>query len=141
MAPPNLTRADAQARAALLQVADYTVALDLTDGGGEPGDATFGTDVTVRFSCRVPGASSWIDFVGAEVHSATLNGVALDVSGYREEDGIALPELAADNELRVVGRGRYMNTGEGLHRFVDPVDGRVYLYSQFETADCKRLFA
>ena len=34
MAPPNLTRADAQARAALLQVADYTVELDLTDGGG-----------------------------------------------------------------------------------------------------------
>ena len=37
--------------------------------------------------------------------------------------------------------GRYMNTGEGLHRFVDPVDGAVYLYSQFETADAKRMFA
>ena len=34
-----------------------------------------------------------------------------------------------------------MNTGEGLHRFVDPVDDAVYLYSQFETADAKRLFA
>ena len=34
-----------------------------------------------------------------------------------------------------------MNTGEGLHRFVDPVDGAVYLYSQFETADAKRMFA
>ncbi|HKQ41209.1 MAG TPA: aminopeptidase N [Pseudonocardia sp.] len=141
MAPPNLTRADAQARAALLQVADYTVALDLTDGGGKPGESTFTTDVTVRFSCREPGASSWIDFVGAEVRSATLNGAALDVSGYREDDGIALPELAAENELRVSALGRYMNTGEGLHRFVDPVDGHVYLYSQFETADCKRLFA
>jgi aminopeptidase N len=141
MAPPNLTRADAQARAALLQVADYTVALDLTDGGGKPGESTFTTDVTVRFSCREPGASSWIDFVGAEVRSATLNGAALDVSGYREDDGIALPELAAENELRISALGRYMNTGEGLHRFVDPVDGHVYLYSQFETADCKRLFA
>jgi aminopeptidase N len=141
MAPPNLTRADAQARAALLQVADYTVALDLTDGGGKPGGSTFTTDVTVRFSCREPGASSWIDFVGAEVRSATLNGAALDVSGYREDDGIALPELAAENELRISALGRYMNTGEGLHRFVDPVDGHVYLYSQFETADCKRLFA
>ena len=141
MAPPNLTRADAQARAALLQVAEYTVALDLTDGGGKPGESTFTTDVTVRFSCREPGASSWIDFVGAEVRSATLNGAALDVSGYREDDGIALPELAAENELRVSALGRYMNTGEGLHRFVDPVDGHVYLYSQFETADCKRLFA
>ena len=141
MAPPNLTRADAQARAALLQVADYAIALDLTDGGGKPGEATFTSDVTVRFSCRRPGASSWIDFVGAQVRSATLNGTPLDVSGYREEDGIALPELAADNELRVEAVGSYMNTGEGLHRFVDPVDGSVYLYSQFETADAKRMFA
>ena len=79
--------------------------------------------------------------MGDGVSSATLNGTALDVSGYREDDGIALPDLAAENELTVVATGRYMNTGEGLHRFVDPVDGAVYLYTQFETADCKRMFA
>ena len=141
MAPPNLTRADAQQRASLLDVAEYVVDLDLTDGGGKPGSETFATTTVVTFSCREPGADSWIDFVGAHVESATLNGVELDVSGYREDDGIALPGLAADNELRVVATGRYMNTGEGLHRFVDPVDGGVYLYSQFETADAKRLFA
>ena len=141
MAPPNLTRADAERRAALLDVVDYAVELDLTDGGGKPGESTFATTSTVRFRCAEPGADSWIDFVGAEVASATLNGEPLDVSGYREEDGIALPGLAAENELRVVATGRYMNTGEGLHRFVDPVDGGVYLYSQFETADAKRLFA
>ncbi|HEY0813789.1 MAG TPA: aminopeptidase N [Pseudonocardia sp.] len=141
MAPPNLTRADAQARAALLQIAEYQIALDVTDGSGGPGEATFASDATIRFTCREPGAASWIDFMGAEVVSATLNGTPLDVSGYREEDGIALPELAADNELRVVGVARYTNTGEGLHRFVDPVDGGVYLYSQFETADAKRMFA
>ncbi|MGQ0572572.1 MAG: aminopeptidase N [Pseudonocardia sp.] len=142
MAPPNLTRADAERRAALLDVAEYVVDVDLTDGAtGAPGDTTFATTTTVRFACREPGASSWIDFVGADVGSATLNGTALDVSGYREDDGIALPDLAADNELRIVATGAYMNTGEGLHRFVDPVDGAVYLYSQFETADAKRLFA
>ncbi len=53
---------------------------------------------------------------------------------------IALPELAAENELRVVADGLYMHTGEGLHRFVDPVDGEVYLYSQFEVADARRVF-
>ncbi len=135
MAPPNLTRADAQARAALLQVDDYRVELDLTTG-----PETFTITTAVTFGCREPGASSWIDFVGASVGSAVLNGVALDVSGYREDEGIALPELAGRNELRVEAVGRYMNTGEGLHRFVDPVDGGVYLYSQFETADAKRLF-
>ncbi|MEJ3652872.1 aminopeptidase N [Actinomycetes bacterium KLBMP 9759] len=141
MAPPNLTRTDAELRAELLTVAEYTVELDLTDGGGKPGDTTFSTVTTVRFTCREPGSSTWIDFVGAGVASAVLNGTELDVSGYREDVGIALPDLAAENELRVVATGRYMNTGEGLHRFVDPVDGAVYLYSQFETADAKRLFA
>jgi aminopeptidase N len=147
MPPPNLTRADAERRAALLEVTDYAVVLDLTDGGGlagreaMAGETTFATATTVRFRCSEPGADSWIDFVGAEVASATLNGEPLDVSGYREDDGIALPSLAAENELHVEATGRYMNTGEGLHRFVDPVDGAVYLYSQFETADAKRLFA
>jgi aminopeptidase N len=141
MAPPNLTRTDAERRAALLSVDEYAIELDLTDGGGKPGDATFASTSTVRFRCAEPGADSWIDLIAAEVRSATLNGEALDVSGYREDDGIALPALAAENELRVEAVGRYMNTGEGLHRFVDPLDGAVYLYSQFETADAKRLFA
>jgi aminopeptidase N len=141
MAPPNLTRVDAERRAALLDVAGYTVELDLTDGSGAPGETTFTTRTTVRFTCREPGADSWIDFIGAGVASATLNGSPLDVSGYREDDGIALPGLAAENELTVDATARYMNTGEGLHRFVDPVDDAVYLYSQFETADCKRMFA
>ncbi|HEY2059527.1 MAG TPA: aminopeptidase N, partial [Amycolatopsis sp.] len=83
----------------------------------------------------------WIDLVAAQVRSATLNGTELDVSGYDEANGIALPELAADNELVVDADCSYMNTGEGLHRFVDPVDGGVYLYSQFETADAKRVYA
>ena len=146
MAPPNLTRTDAARRAALLQVVDYAVQLDLTDGaeagaGGRPGEAIFATTTTVRFSCSDPGAECWIDLVAAEVSAAELNGEPLDISGYREDDGIALPGLAADNVLRVEATGRYMNTGEGLHRFVDPVDGAVYLYSQFETADAKRMFA
>lgn len=140
MAAPNLTGEQAQQRAALLAVDDYTIDLDLTDGGGKPGDTTFASTTTVRFSCATPGEDSWIDLVAADVRSATLNGVELDVSGYREEDGIVLPGLARDNELVVVADCRYMNTGEGLHRFVDPLDGSVYLYSQFETADAKRMF-
>ena len=34
-----------------------------------------------------------------------------------------------------------MRTGEGLHRFVDPVDKAVYLYTQFEVIDARRMFA
>ncbi|MBV9314488.1 MAG: aminopeptidase N [Pseudonocardia sp.] len=145
MAAPNLTRTAAEQRAALLTVAGstitYDIELDLTDGSGRPGESEFAMTTTARFDCAQPGASSWIDIVAASVQSAELNGVNLDVSGYREDDGIALPSLAAHNELVVHAKCHYMNTGEGLHRFVDPVDGAVYLYSQFETADAKRLFA
>ncbi|GGS42255.1 MULTISPECIES: aminopeptidase N [Actinokineospora] len=141
MAAPNLTRDQARQRAALLEVESYTVELDLTDGLGQPGEATFGSRTTVRFTSREPGASTFIDIVARSVESAVLNGVELDVSGYTQEAGVALPDLAATNELTITATCEYMNTGEGLHRFVDPVDKGVYLYSQFETADAKRMFA
>ncbi len=141
MTVPNLTREQAAQRAELIDVDAYAIDLNLTDGGGKPGEVTFRSVTTVRFSCTRPGESSWIDLVAADVRSATLNGAELDVSGYDEAGGIALPDLAERNELVVDADCRYMNTGEGLHRFVDPVDGSVYLYSQFETADAKRMFA
>ncbi|MQA08847.1 MAG: aminopeptidase N [Pseudonocardiaceae bacterium] len=141
MAPPNLTREQAEQRAEALVIDSYTIELDLTDGAGGPGENTFSSVTTVRFdSCRA-GESSWIDIIAESVDSAVLNGVELDVTGYVEDDGVALPALAESNELTVRATCQYMNTGEGLHRFVDPVDGGVYLYTQFETADAKRMFA
>lgn len=137
---PNLTRDQAKARSAVVAVKTYDVSLDLTDGAGEPGTLSFATDTTVTFTAT-PGAETWIDFVGDSITSATLNGAEVDVSGWNGTHGLRLPNLAADNELTVRAVGRYMNTGEGLHRFVDPVDGAVYLYSQFETADAKRMYA
>ncbi len=141
MAAPNLTRDQAQLRARLLDVSSYDIELDLTDGNGAPGEKTFDSKTTVCFDAAEPDASSWVDIVAAGVHSATLNGTALDVADYVEDNGITLTGLAATNELVVHADCRYMNTGEGLHRFVDPVDDGVYLYSQFETADAKRMFA
>ncbi|MGH3757334.1 aminopeptidase N [Actinophytocola sp.] len=141
MAPPNLTRDDAQGRAALLEVRSYDIELDLTNGQGQPGESTFSSVTTVSFASREVGVDSWIDLVSESVESAELNGTPLDVSGYREEDGLALPSLAEHNTLTVRATCRYMNSGEGLHRFVDPVDKGVYLYTQFEPADAKRMFA
>ncbi|ASO19135.1 aminopeptidase N [Actinoalloteichus hoggarensis] len=141
MPAPNLTREAARERAELLSVTSYAIDLDLTDGEGGPGEKTFRSVTTVRFRSAEAGARSWIDLVAERVDRAVLNGVELDLGDYREEDGIALPDLAAENELVVHADCRYMNTGEGLHRFVDPVDGGVYLYTQFETSDAKLMFA
>ncbi|GAB3435737.1 aminopeptidase N [Actinophytocola sediminis] len=140
MAPPNLTRDDAQRRASLLDVQTYDIELDLTDGHGQPGEGTFSSTTTVSFNSREAGTDTWIDLVAGAVHAAELNGAPLDLSGYREEEGIALPGLAETNTVTVQATCEYTNTGEGLHRFVDPVDKSVYLYTQFETADAKRMF-
>ncbi|MFZ2173724.1 MAG: aminopeptidase N [Rhodococcus sp. (in: high G+C Gram-positive bacteria)] len=140
MAPPNLTREQAAERAELLTVDNYLIELDLTDGAGKPGTETFTSRTTVTFAATA-GSSSFIDIVAARVHSATLNGSPIDVSGYDESTGIPLADLAARNELVVEADCTYSHTGEGLHRFVDPTDDAVYLYSQFETADAKRMFA
>ena len=140
MAGSNLTHDEAIARADLLDVAAYDIALDLTDGAGAPGQRTFRSVTRVSFACSRPGAETFVDLVADRLHSATLNGRPLDVTGYHADLGLALPGLAADNELIVDAECLYMNTGEGLHRFTDPVDGEVYLYSQFETSDAHRVY-
>src|SRR5665647_3438136 len=85
-------------------------------------------------------ASAWLS---AGVVGAVCSGVdsGPDVARVVADSRISLADLAEHNELRVVADGAYMTTGEGLHRFVDPVDGEVYLYSQFEVADSRRVFA
>jgi aminopeptidase N len=137
---PNLTRDQARERSATIGTTSYDIAIDLTDGAGGPSEKTFGTRATIRFTAP-QGASTFVDFVGDGVAGGTLNGRDLDVAGWTSSGGIALTDLAAENELTIQAVGLYTNTGEGLHRFVDPVDGAVYLYSQFETADAKRLYA
>ena len=131
----NLTRAEARERANLISVDSYDVSLDLTQG-----DKVFGSTTAVKFSAR-PGSSTFIDAVTHKVHSVMLNGLELDPAEVSDGVRIQLPYLAAENDLLVVAEAPYMNTGEGLHRFVDPVDNEVYLYTQFEVPDSRRMFA
>ncbi|MDP9444604.1 MAG: aminopeptidase N [Actinomycetota bacterium] len=131
----NLTRDEARARARLLSVDSYQVELDLTAS-----DQTFSSTTVIRFRCSEPGAATFADLVNATVRQVTLNGRPLDPARVYADSRLTLDDLAADNELRVVADCRYTHTGEGLHRFVDPVDDRVYLYTQFEVPDARRVF-
>ncbi|QIX26055.1 aminopeptidase N [Nocardioides sp. JQ2195] len=135
----NLTREEAQTRAKILAVESYTVDLDLAPSSDRPA-TTFGSTTTIRFSCREPGAETFADLVGATVHEITLNGRSLDPATTYADSRIALGNLEAENTLVVVADCTYSNTGEGLHRFVDPVDDRVYTYSQFEVPDARRVY-
>lgn len=132
----NLTRKEAQERASLLTVSSYEIHLDLTSD-----DKTFDSLTKVKFSSKVAGASTFIDAITHSVQRVTLNGVELDTAKVSDGVRIQLDDLDLENELEIQAKANYMNTGEGLHRFVDPVDKEVYLYTQFEVPDSRRVFA
>jgi aminopeptidase N len=136
----NLTRDEATERARLLSVDGYVVELDLT-GAVDKGMATFPSTTVITFGCSEPGASTFVDLIAPTVREITLNGRTVDPDEAFVDSRIHLDGLAADNELRVVADCSYMTTGEGLHRFFDPTDGRTYLYTQFEVPDARRMFA
>ncbi|QCX76647.1 Aminopeptidase N [Streptomyces sp. YIM 121038] len=135
----NLTREEAQQRAKLLTVDSYEIDLDLS-GAQEGG--TYRSVTTVRFDSAEANAETFIDLIAPAVHEVVLNDHALDVAAVFRDSRIALRHLREGrNELRVVADCEYTNTGEGLHRFVDPVDQQAYLYTQFEVPDARRVFA
>jgi aminopeptidase N len=130
----NIKQAEAIERSALVKVKSYRIDLDLTTGA-----ENFRVITTISFAGLKPGASTYIDCVGSKVISASLNGVDFDPNF--DGETIYIPEIAAENVLVIEHDGVYSNTGEGLHRFVDPVDNEVYLYTQFETGDARRMYA
>ena len=135
MPAENLTRTEAHERKTLVSTESYRVSLDLTTG-----DEIFRSTCTISFSAEA-GSSTFLDAITRTVHSVTLNGTELDAATVADGIRIALDGLAEHNVVTVVADHEYTNSGEGLHRFVDPVDAEVYLYSQFEVPDSRRVFA
>ncbi|WP_091347027.1 aminopeptidase N [Micromonospora rhizosphaerae] len=136
----NLTQVEATERARLLDVIGYDISLDLSTAVQAEG-RTFRSVTEIRFRCTEPGATTFVEVAAESVRSATLNGAPVDISGWSAEKGLTLSGLDAENTLVVDADFGYSNSGQGLHRTVDPVDGETYLYSQFETADAQRVFA
>ncbi|PTR25840.1 aminopeptidase N [Rhodococcus sp. OK519] len=136
MSTANLTRAETAARSAAVTVRSYRVELDVTSAPDHtvPG---FSTTTTVEFDAAVH--DTWIDFIGLDVRSVIVNGTFVDV----EYDGarLALHGLRPSNTVVIRAVAAYSRSGEGLHRFRDPVDDATYLYTQYEPADARRVFA
>ena len=136
MSSANLAREETAARSASITVRSVRVELDLLDAP-KPECRTFGVTTTLTFDSTASG--TWIDFIGESVSRLTVNGVDQDV----QYDGarLIIHGLVASNTVVVEARGRYSRSGEGLHRFVDPVDEQTYLYTQYEPADSRRVMA
>ncbi|GAA1258007.1 aminopeptidase N [Oryzihumus leptocrescens] len=131
----SLTRVEAEARSALIDVTAYDVSLNL-----DAGERTFGSTSTVRFTSREPGASTFLDVKAVEVHSITLNGKEVDPSAVRGQR-VVLEDLQAENEVTVVATMAYSKDGQGLHRAVDSADGRHYVYGHLFLDAAPRVFA
>jgi aminopeptidase N len=129
----TLTLVEARERAALLRIESYDVAIDVTGDGD-----TFRSRTTITFGCTEPGASSFVDAVAETFREVRLNGTLVEPP---DGNRLSLTGLAARNTLVVDGDFRYSNSAEGLHRFVDPVDGAVYLYSMTCIAESRRMYA
>ena len=119
----NLTRKDAQARAELISNVRYDIAVDIT------GADELTTVSTVHFDSKA--GTTHFDLVAAGFE-ATLDG---------EETGRELSLDDGAHTLVVTSHDAYNRTGEGLHKFTDPVDGKDYLYTQFEPAMAMKVFA
>ncbi len=118
----SLTRVEAAARAALIDVTSYDLDLDL-----DSGDRTFGSVATIRFTCREPGAQTFLDVRPEALHRVTLNGTEVDPA-LLADGRLPLSDLLPDNEVVVSATMRYSNDGQGLHRSVDAADGNHYVY-------------
>ncbi|MEV6328587.1 aminopeptidase N [Streptomyces sp. NPDC051909] len=139
----NLSRDEARERAELLTVDGYEVHLDLRSAVGESGDGvrTFRSVTTIRFRRTGSGDATFVDLIAPSVNAVTLNGRELDPKAVFDGSRIAIDGLADENVLVVDAQCAYSRTGEGMHRFVDPEDGEVYLYTQYEPADARRVYA
>ena len=138
MATANITREEATLRSGVVKAGAYRVTVDVTGNGVAGPERTFTSHTELNFVSQ--GGSTHLDVIADEIRSATLDGSPLPTD---EFDGYRLPlkDLTEGSHTIVIDAVcRFSRTGEGLHRFVD-TDGKIYLYSQFETADARRMYA
>src|SRR5262245_7553642 len=104
----------------MLQVLEYDVRLDLASD-----DERFRSVTTLTFEST--GGDTFVDLKPERVQSIVLNGSPLDPA-LLDRGRLPVTTAAGRNELVVDAVMRFRNDGEGLHRSVDPADGRHYVY-------------
>lgn len=135
-AESRLTEAYARFRSELLSDIAYTLFFDL-DGHSRQ----FLGKTTIHFELKHLVDELSVDFSGGIVEKLRVNGrdIEPDYNGsFISMDREFLRN--GPNSIIVWYRQPYSSDGAGLHRFTDPEDGRVYVYSHFEPYDANRAF-
>ena len=129
-----LTRNEATHRAATLEVSSIDVTVDVSVAA-DPSQETFPVTSVLTLTAREE--RTFIDIAG-QVCAVLLNGAEHPFED--EEDRVWVSGLPVGESLTLEVRAlaRYSRSGEGLHRYTDPEDGEVYLYTQFEPNDAHR---
>ena len=84
----------------------------------------------------------FLNFVG-QVKTMKINDKVVEnlkYENHRLTVNLDLLKANEENKLSITFRGNYNHNGVGLHHFIDPIDKKEYLYTQFEPYDCNRLF-
>ncbi|HEV8420791.1 MAG TPA: aminopeptidase N [Actinomycetota bacterium] len=130
----NLSREEAIDRAALIRDPRYAITLDLTR------EDAFTSDTVIRFGCVRAGADTFVDITAPSVTAIELNGDSVSLDAF-DGNRVKLRGLREENELRIVASCAFNRTELGMHRFVDPADGNVYVHTHFEPFGAHRVFA
>ncbi len=136
----DLLWTEAQDRKVRLSDVTYDLKVDITAASSKAIEEKFTGDMTLRFKLKGAGKDLRLDFFEGEVKSLVVNGKAQPLT-QKKPYWIDLPKGAlveGNNEVRIEYLHAFARTGDGLHRFIDPVDGKVYLHTQFETFDANR---
>jgi aminopeptidase N len=142
---PPLTFAEAQARSR--QVGQIRYALWFAVNGSYP---DFEGRTVIQFNWRGPksadGNPLFVDFSDGRILSLKINNSSLspeEVSSLYDGHRLKLPHERLNtglNRVEVAYSHDYSQDGVGIHRFEDPVDGKVYLYSNSEPYDANQIF-
>ena len=129
-----LSKVEAARRATQVGRVDY--ALDLTIPAKSP---TYRGEVTVDFELVGTADGLFLDFQGAKILDASINGApaALAIEGRR----VALPAAAlakGRNVVRIAYENAFDQDGSGLHKTTDPADGLEYVFTDCEPFNANR---
>ncbi|MCF6194881.1 MAG: hypothetical protein L3J46_11175, partial [Kangiellaceae bacterium] len=131
-----LTQQQAEKRSNRVSDVTYQLGFELT------GEKDFKGQTTINFDLSDADSPLTIDLNKATIDSLIVNGKKVEAN--YNQWFITLPKdtlLAGQNRVKIDYTRLHSTNGEGLHRFVDSVDGRVYLFSHFEPAAANQMFA